>query len=382
MIVSLLQLKNWRNFRQLDVKLGGRVFIVGPNASGKSNLLDVFRFLRDISKSGGGLQSAIAERGGLSRIRCLGARKEPDVEISVELATSTDAAPLWTYEMGIKQQVRGKRLPYLSHERVRRNGEDVLIRPDEDDLKDDLRLTQTHLEQVNSNAQFRVVADFFLATVYLHLIPQLLRHPEQFQTPETHEDPFGRKFLDRITRETEKTRRARLKNIEKALRLAVPNLRNLSHVKDELGIPHLEAIYEHWRPNAGKPSVDQFSDGTLRLLALLWILQESDSLLLLEEPELSLHPAIVRKLAGMIQKAASRRKRQVLVSTHSPDLLADRSIAPEETLVLTPEREGTTVRSAETYHDVVALMREGLSVGEAVLPKTEPKEVMQLSLLD
>ncbi|MDD9857444.1 MAG: AAA family ATPase, partial [Gammaproteobacteria bacterium] len=59
MIVSRLTLKNWRNFREADVPLRERQFIVGPNASGKSNLLDVFRFLRDIAKpDGGGLQKA------------------------------------------------------------------------------------------------------------------------------------------------------------------------------------------------------------------------------------------------------------------------------------------------------------------------------------
>lgn len=80
-----LKLKNWRNFRQVDLVLGERLFITGPNASGKSNLLDAFRFLRDIAKSGGGLQEAVALRGGLTKLRCLAARQDPLVEIEVEL---------------------------------------------------------------------------------------------------------------------------------------------------------------------------------------------------------------------------------------------------------------------------------------------------------
>ena len=78
MIINRLIAKNWRNFRQINVPLRERQFIVGPNASGKSNLLDIFRFLRDIAKAeGGGFQKAVKDRGGVSKIRCLAARRDP-----------------------------------------------------------------------------------------------------------------------------------------------------------------------------------------------------------------------------------------------------------------------------------------------------------------
>ena len=102
MIVSRVVLQNWKNFRNVDVCFGDRGFLVGPNASGKSNFLDVFRFLRDVAKPGGGLQRAVADRGGLSRIRSLAARKDPNVEIRVELSSGRDNEPFWIYEIGIK----------------------------------------------------------------------------------------------------------------------------------------------------------------------------------------------------------------------------------------------------------------------------------------
>lgn len=80
MILSHLSLKNWRNFLSINVNLRERAFIVGPNASGKSNLLDAVKFLRDICGAGGGLQKAVQDRGGVSKIRCLSARKYPDLE--------------------------------------------------------------------------------------------------------------------------------------------------------------------------------------------------------------------------------------------------------------------------------------------------------------
>jgi predicted ATPase len=94
---SNLHLRNWKNFVQVDVDIGNRLFLVGPNASGKSNFLDVFRFLRDLAVSGGGFQEAISKRGGVSAIRCLAARRYPDVEIHVALRGDVDS-PSWEYE--------------------------------------------------------------------------------------------------------------------------------------------------------------------------------------------------------------------------------------------------------------------------------------------
>src|SRR5580658_19971 len=136
MIISRLVLRNWRNFRSVDVPFRDRAFLVGPNASGKSNLLDVFRFLRDIAKPGGGLQWAITQRGGLSKVRCLAARREPDVEIDVELSESGVSAD-WRYSIGITQQVRGFRQPILRHEKVWKGGQLILERPDHVDNEDE-----------------------------------------------------------------------------------------------------------------------------------------------------------------------------------------------------------------------------------------------------
>ena len=349
MIISRLSLKNWRNFRSIDIDLSDRVFIVGPNASGKSNLLDALRFLKDIAKPGGGLQQAIVERGGVSKIRCLAARKEPAVEIDVELKNGSDS-PTWRYGISFTQQVRGYRQPILRHERVWREGQQILDRPTDDDKKDVIRLTQTSLEQINSNSGFREISRFLDSIRYLHLVPQLLKHPEAFKGPGLSDDPFGKNFLELVARTPETTRRSRLKKIEEALRLAVPQLINLSDVKDETGIPHLEATYTHWRPGAGRQREDQFSDGTLRLIGLFWTLLDGDAPLLLEEPELSLHTAIVKKLPALFYRMQRKRKRQIFVSTHSWEMLQDRGIGGEEVVMLEPDNEGTiaTVASKST----------------------------------
>lgn len=380
MIISRLILKNWRNFVEIDVEFGDRVFFVGPNASGKSNLLDVFRFLRDIAKPGGGLQKAVEDRGGLSKIRCLAARRHPDVEIEVYLSEPSEEREIWKYAISIKQGVRGHRQPYLSYEKVWHNDIQILNRPDENDKQDLARLTQTNLEQVNANVKFRDISKFFESILYLHLVPQLLRYPEAFSGSVIPGDPFGRSFLERVARTSETTRKSRLKKIEEALRIAVPQLKQLTDVKDERGVPHLEAVYEHWRPKAGKQREDQFSDGTLRLIGLLWSLLEGESPLLLEEPELSLNAGIVSKIPALIYRIQRQKKRQIFISTHSYDLLSDKGIGGKEVIALTPGTEGTSVMLASSISEVCDLLQGGVSVADAVLPRTTPANVSQLEL--
>jgi predicted ATPase len=319
------------------------------------------------------------DRGGLSKVRCLAARREPDIEIEVELSDD-GISPTWRYGIGIKQQVRGYRQPILQFEKIWSGDKLICDRPDGADKSDEERLTQTHLEQISSNAEFREIAKFFESIRYLHLVPQLLRHPEAFQGPNVPDDPYGRNFLEMVVKTPEKTRRSRLRRIEDALRAAVPQMRNLIDTRDESGIPHLEATYEHWRPNAGKQREDQFSDGTLRLIGLFWSLLDGDSPLLLEEPELSLHSGIVSKLPELFYRLQRQKRRQIFVSTHSGDMLSQKSIGGEEVLVLSPDKEGTVVQVASSIQDVRILLDSGLSVADAILPRTSPGHLNQLDM--
>ncbi len=383
MIVSHISVKNWRNFRSVDVDLQERQFIVGPNASGKSNLLDVFRFLRDIAKpEGGGLQKAVKDRGGVSKIRSLAARRDPEIAIEVHLTDVAGEPPMWRYALGLRQETRGYRQPYVTHERVWKKSQQILDRPSPEEKQDRDRLTQTFLEQINVNGDFREVVRFFQAVTYLHVVPQLLRFADSIQGHILEDDPFGQGLLERLAKSNERTRRSRLSRIEKALKIAVPQLEQLQFVRDPVtGRPHLQALYSHWRPQAGLQREDQFSDGTLRLIGFLWSLAESDSLLLLEEPELSLNAAIVSQLAPIVFRTQRNRRRQVLISTHSDALLTEQGIDGHEVLLLTAAKEGTDVKVAADIDEVRVLLESGLTVGEVVLPRTKPDDVEQLSFL-
>jgi predicted ATPase len=376
MKVANIAIRNWRNFKKADVELQDRTFIVGANASGKSNFLDVFRFLRDIaSSSGGGLQKAIKDRGGMKKVRSLAARRDPNILLDV---TMMDGGTEWRYLLEISQESAGKRRPLVKREEVYKDKEVKLKRPDEQDRDDAERLTQTSLEQVNSNLNFRDISEFFSGVVYLHLVPQLLKYAEGIQGKFLENDPFGQAFLERIAATGEKRRARRLNRIQAVLQRAVPQLEELQFERDLIsGKPHLKAKYSHWRVNGAWQREDQFSDGTLRLIGLFWVLQEDPGLLLLEEPELSLNKRIVGLLAPFIHKLQG--KGQVLVTTHSSDLLSDQGIGLDEVILLEPSQEATTIRSADKLEDVERLVSGGLGLGEAILPHATPQTIESLA---
>ena len=381
MLVTRLKLKNWRNFRTLDVPLREVSYLLGPNASGKSNLLDALRFLRDVSKpKGGGLQTAVAERGGISKLRCLHARKDNEILLDVELSDQVDGPVLWRYVLGFKPEGKGGQRIMVSTEQVWHQGELILDRPGEADKRDTLLLTQTHLEQIQANTKFRDLVDFFGSTSYLHLVPQLLKFADKIGGQRLEDDPFGQGFLERLAKTPERTRTARLSKINAALKHALPQFKELRFAKDDLGHPHLEALYAHHRPNAGWQSEEHFSDGTLRLLGLLWALLEGNSLLLLEEPEISLNDAIVKEIPLIIHRIQRDRKtrRQVILSTHSEALLSNPGIDGRGVILLASSQEGSSARTLEADEENALLA--GFSVAEVVLPKTRPETVNQLGL--
>ena len=244
----------WRNFSQeTSLTLRGRAFFVGPNASGKSNILDALRFMRDVAAMG--LDDAVSLRGGMREVRSLHARQFRGVRIAVD-AGPRDQSSRWSYELHFRNHPQSHR-PVVERERIRLNDVPILDRPDEKDESDPERLTQTHLEQVSENQRFRPLAAFFGSIRYLHLVPQIVR--ERRRSGDSRDDPYGSDLLEHIADTNRRTREARLRKIQAALRVAVPHFdrfdleRDMGHVQGGWRPRirrrhwHLNASYNHWR---------------------------------------------------------------------------------------------------------------------------------------
>lgn len=381
MRITGIDLKNWRNFKSASVAIQTDVvYLVGPNASGKSNFLDALRFVRDIAKPiGGGLQTALKERGGFSKIRCLhsrGNRAGGGTELIVKL-TLEDNDVSWVYDLGINFPKSSSRdIPQVVHEKVSRNGALILDRPKTKERNDPEQLAVTYLEQAAQNGGFRPLATFFAAITYVHLVPQLVKFGERISGHLLPDDPFGQAFMKRIADTAPRTRDARLNKISEALKEIVPGLEGLGFEKDSEGRPHIEMRYQTYRQHPARQLEDQLSDGTLRLIALLWLLQEKHiAPLLLEEPELSLNEEIVRKLHRIFHKISRRANHQLFVTTHSYALLSNPGIAGEGIFKVEPGKDGSRI-VGPTEAEMNAI-KNGVPPADVILSK-EPQLVFDI----
>lgn len=373
-----VHIENWRNFRAAEVRFQRTAFIIGPNASGKSNFLDALRFLRDIARPEGGLSSALLQpgRNTFKNVRCLFARSPSALKIDVDVGNDIEPN-LWSYSLVLQQQVKVKGKPVtVEAERVLHRGKAILNEQRPPKPTDWKLWTQTKLEQVQQNSGFRDLVEFFTSIRYLHIVPHIVRDARRAIL--ASEDPFGGDLLRRMKETPKKIRLPRLKRMTSALQIAVPQFDNLELRDDIEGRPHLYAAFRHWRAHPTQQDETLLSDGTLRLLGFIWSITERGGPLLLEEPELSLHDAVVSQLPAMIARAQGLSGRQIIVSTHSQALLNAPGITPQEVHRIVVSENGSTLETAADNEIVRAQVDAGWLLGQAVIPLTQPEGIHRL----
>ena len=386
MFISRIKLYNWKNFHDCDIRLSERSFVVGANATGKSNFLDAMRFLRDIVRQGGGLQAAIANRGGVTKIRCLAARSRTDVRIEVDLNEQGSESPKWRYVIDFKHIGGGilKSEAAIVEESVYDyvNRKSVISRDAKSKNEDEETLKYTHIEQASRNAKFREIRDVFLSLEYLNVIPQMVREESSVYMTSDKEDYYGRNFLLRMSNLNERTRNKYLRLINEVLSIAVPQLKDLSFTKDSMGVPHIEVRYKHWRAKGSKQNEKLFSDGTLRLIGFLFAMLDGTGIILLEEPESNLHSGIVAQIPEFVARMQRNKKRQIIITTHSFEILSNEGISTNELVVLKNSQEGTIAKNGADIQEVRELMEAGLTAADATLSMTIPEDVEQMNQLN
>lgn len=102
--------------------------------------------------------------------------------------------------------------------------------------------------------------------------------------------------------------------------------------------------------------------------------------MLIEEPELSLHEAVIEQLPILISgiQRRTKQRRQMIISTHSETMLNNKGIDYRGLVVLTMSPEGPVVRSVNEAERKG--LDAGFSIAEVVMPQTRPKKMEQMRL--
>ena len=371
--IRRLRLKNWKNFLEVDIPVHDRMFLVGANGSGKSNLLDAFRFLRDVASYERGFVEAVQRGNGLDAIRCLAAPPAAAVGIEVE-AESKNGGSRWRYGLSFDQGPEG--WPRLRSEHVSLDGRTVVERPDSDDRRDGMQ--RTHLERISKNAKFHCLAALFASVRYVNLVPEIVRDSVRWAASGL--DPYGVRFLEEVAGTASDEQQRLISLLNKALRATNPYFDAIRLTRDDRGAPRFVARLTHWRNATTWQTEAHLSDGALRLIGLLWSTLTARGPLLLEEPEKSLHPDVVRVLLQALESARHDNDIQMFLSTHSNEFLHDSGIGLAEIVLLESSAHGTKAVLASADEQNRILYASGMSAGEVAFSSTPPPNAPGLML--
>ncbi len=365
--LTRIVLRNYKSIGNCDVRLGSLTYLVGANGSGKSNFLDALHLVRDALM--GSLDNALNERGGLNEVRRRSSGHPTHFGIRLEFVLPNGERGYYAFNVGALQ---GRGYEVQNEDCViNAVGKGPFFRIERGVLKSSSETTfpqvtsdRLALVSVSGMVAFRPVFDALTAMGFYNLNPKLMREPQKPQEGRLLK-PAGENIVS-VIGHLERVSPENLREIQSYLQTVVP----MVHGVERKQIGPLETL-EFRQDMAGAKNPWRFpaqnmSDGTLRALGVLTALFQGNRdyapvLVGIEEPETALHPAASAALREALSKAAERT--QVIVTSHSPDLLDDRGISPEHVLAVVSEGGETKIGALDEAS--VQVMRERLfSAGE------------------
>jgi predicted ATPase len=409
-ILKKLQVSNFKSFRNLEVDFDRFNVLIGANASGKSNLLQVFRFLRDIQAFG--LENAISLQGGVEYLRNLNIGAEENLSISVVVEPDSDmlfpVGPFiqttqkggtvstklceFVYQFSLRFHKRGLRFRVVK-DRIVQKYEFIRLTPQQNGVreKEELGKGDFVFSQVNGKVKFEpklpdnisVNEQYMSALVFLGHLPSntlLLEHLFSFfrlagavdfneisfydfepKLPKQATPITGKADLEEdgsnlaiVLRNilADKEQKRKLANLMKAL---LPFVRQVDVEKfaDKSLLFKLQEVYTE---KAYLPA-SLASDGTISMIALIIALFfEKEPITIIEEPERNIHPHLISRVVDLMKDAAQYGHKQVIASTHNPEMVKYAGL--DDILLVSRDKSGDSQIYKPAEHKMVKLFLE------------------------
>ena len=341
-----LQIRNFRSVRSANVSFDNPLFLVGRNGSGKSNFVDAIAFLADCVNLT--LKAAVEKRGGLERITYIGSGSTwPFIECKADVTFADRSSGSYL----LRLKIENHNYSVDSEECfINRNGETHFFKRNGGDfetsvpgLNPRLGAQNLALPLVGGIEEFAFLADGFSTMCVYHIDYREIR-PEKGVEASAVLNANGENVAGVLRHLHEWRDNESLRVVHAALRSVAPAEIHFEPVSLKDGTFSMIGTQQK---ALGFGAVDfdrgAFSDGTLHALGLAVALNQNPppSVIVIEEPENNLHPGALAAISDLIKEAS--RKTQVIITTHSPDLLDAKWIKPENLRVVTWENDASRV---------------------------------------
>jgi len=345
-MITRLHVNNFRSLKHINLPLHSLNVLCGLNGSGKSNIVDSIRFLKDALRLG--VKEAIAKRGGVRDILC---KTSHDKEIKFYFEfRKPELSGFYSFSVEIQDVQFILKCEKLSiHTKKNTKDENTIhfdssqktltathegkikpiIFPESIINKNELALPALRSITIELNDVFQLLTNFS----FYNIIPDYLRVPQILTEPHPL-DEHGKNLSSTLKYLKERTDNTYLLNLLKA---AIHNFNNYS----------IESIGEylvtriHYLPDRSF-ELSQESEGTLKLLGLLTAINQHstkpDSLFVVEEPELNIYPETTSVIGEAIKELSLYN--QVIITSHSPDLI---DFFPVDTLKVVQKNSDKTI---------------------------------------
>lgn len=364
-MITRLRVSNYRSLGpSVDVRFKPLTVLVGQNGSGKSNILDVIRFLADCLHLG--LEGAVTRRHGISAVRRWSSGHPTTVSIRVDLS-----GPGFTGEYGFELSGDNVEEYAVKSESARLLVGDKLVgyaikdgrwidRPA--DLHPNLTRTGLALPLLAGDDRFKPLGDALKRSAVYTIFPDTLREPQKYD-PTQPMRQHGENWVSILRDQDNETWKPDL----------VAALGKLTREIDDVDVKplggYLLARFRHGvRGKSKRPKwfdSAQESDGTLRVAGIVSALlqQPAPALIGIEEPELTVHPGAITLVYEFIEQAADNT--QIILTTHSPELLDQIDLDRHQVVVVGKSARDGITHVSTMAHSQQQVIRESLmSLGE------------------
>jgi predicted ATPase len=356
--------------------------VIGANGTGKSSILDALSFLGDCLREGVEAACDKPHRAGFDKLRSIGSkapmqfeiryRREGEAPINYTLHIDCDSTG---HVCVAKEELKhlptdrllvgGRPLTFISLKYGKGNawvgGEKIPANKLKVEMENDQELAIVAIGALKNHLEIQRFREFMSRWYLSYFVPELAR-----KTPvagaQPHLDRTGENLANYL-QYIERERKAPFKQMLKNLGKKIPGLESIDYEKTTEG----NLVLKFYAKGFGETPLFSraMSDGTLKLLAYLLLMEDPDpaSLVGIEEPENGLHHQLLSALAQELKEyAAIESGPQVLLTTHSPNFVD--ALSPDEVWILDKGADGfSTLTRAADIKGVNALFDEGIPMG-------------------